>query len=397
MRQLNRLTAKGIGKLIPGKHADGGGLWLFKRQDGGAQWFLRYTIHGHRHEMGLGPYPEVTLAVARKHAAEARAKVRDNVDPIKERERQRRERARSLHLLRDIATDTFESRKAELKGDGDAGRWFSPLKLHVLPKLGNVPVAEINQIDIRDAFLPIWHSKAETARKALNRLNLCLKHAAALGLSVDLQAVEKAKALLGKQRHKPENIPAMNWREVPEFYGTLNEGSIAHLALRLLILTGLRSGPLRHIHEDQISGDIWTIPGEAMKGRKDMTADFRIPLPSEALTIIEEARKFSRDGFLFPSIRKGVISDQTMSALMKRRGIAARPHGFRTSLRVWLAEATDAPHEVAEMMLAHQTGDKIVNAYRRTDFLEQRRALAERWANHVTGGTAQLIRLKGVS
>jgi hypothetical protein len=99
-------------------------------------------------------------------------------DPIKERIRERKEAARKLHLLKDIAKDAFESRKAELKGDGVAGRWFSPLELHILPKLGKVPVSDIDQNDIRDVLAPIWHTKAETARKAMNRLGICLTHAA---------------------------------------------------------------------------------------------------------------------------------------------------------------------------------------------------------------------------
>ncbi|EJF86358.1 hypothetical protein MCW_00254 [Cardidatus Bartonella washoeensis 085-0475] len=109
---------------------------------------------------------------------------------------------RNLRYLKDIALDAFESRKAELKGDGKAGDWFSPLRLYILPKLGCLPVSEITQTDIRNTLAPIWHAKAATAYRALNRLNLCLKHAAALGLDVDLQATEKAQALLGKQRHK---------------------------------------------------------------------------------------------------------------------------------------------------------------------------------------------------
>ena len=81
--------------------------------------------------------------------------------------------------------------------------------------------------------------------------------------------------------------------------------------------------------------------------------------------------------------------------MMERRGLEARPHGFRTSLRTWLAEATDTPHEVAEAVLAHVTDSGVVRAYRRTDFLEQRRALLERWADHVTGNGGQVVRLVG--
>lgn len=397
MRATNRLSARGIVGLPPGKHADGGGLWLVKREDGGGQWVLRVTIHGRRREMGLGSLLDVSLKGAREAAEKWRASVRTNVDPIKERERQRREAAKKLHVLKEIADDAFESRKAELKGDGKAGRWFTPLELHILPKLGKVPVAEIDQTDIRDTLLPIWHSKAETARKALNRLSICLKHAAALGLHVDLQATEKARALLGKQRHQSENIPAMPWQEVQAFYQTLSDGSVTHLAMRLLIITGVRSGPLRFIHEDQIDGDVWTIPGEAMKGRRDVTPDFRVPLVPEALAVIDAARRHTRGGFLFPSIRKGVISDMTLSQFMKRAGLEARPHGFRSSLRDWIAETTETPHDVAETMLGHSVGGKVERAYRRTDFLEQRRKLLERWADHVTGGSGKLLRIVGAN
>lgn len=393
MPAMNRLSAKAITALGPGKYADGAGLWLHKREDGGGQWILRVTIHGRRREMGLGSIAHVSLKEAREAAEQSRALVRSNIDPIKDRERKRREASRNLHFLKDVALDAFESRKAELKGDGKDGRWFTPLELHILPKLGSVPVAEIDQKDIRDTLAPIWHSKAETARKAMNRLGICLKHAAALGMDVDLQVTDKARALLGKQRHKAKNIPALPWNEVPAFYASLSDGSVTHLALRLLILTGVRSGPLRFIREDQIDGDIWTIPGEAMKGRKDKTPDFRIPLSAEAMAVIEQARRHARDGYLFPSIRKGVISDMTMSMLMARAGYEARPHGFRSSLRDWIAETTDTPHDVAETMLGHTVGGAVERAYRRTDFLEQRRVLMERWADHVLKGTGQVLRL----
>lgn len=384
MGAMHRLTVRGIASLPPGKYADGGGLWLYKRENG-ALWVLRFTIHGRRREMGLGSATLVSLAEARETASEHRKVVRAGMDPIKERARKRREAARNIHLLKDIAQDAFEARKAELKGDGKAGRWFSPLELHILPKLGKVPVADLDQKDIRDVLAPMWHTKAETARKALNRLAICMRHAAALGLDVDLQATEKARALLGKQRHKAENIPAMPWKDVPAYYQSLSDGTVTHLALRLLILTGVRSGPLRHIREDQIDGDVWTIPGEAMKGRKDATADFRVPLSTEALSVIERARRHARGGYLFPSQRKGVISDMTMSMLMARAKMEYRPHGFRSSLRDWIAETTDTPHEVAETILGHTVGGSVERAYRRTDYLEQRRAVMEKWGNHVGG------------
>lgn len=392
-RILYKLTAQEVKNKPAGKYNDGGGLWLVKRDAERGQWVLRVTVHGRRREMGLGAYPEVSLKDARLAADQQRQVKRSGLDPIKERARQRREAAKRLHLLKEIAADAFESRKAELKGDGKAGRWFSPLELHILPKLGNVPVAELDQTDIRDVLAPIWHTKADTARKALNRLSICVRHAAALGLEVDIQATEKARALLGKSRHTATNIPAMPWREVPAFFQSLNDGSLTHLALRLLILTGVRSAPLRFIREDQIDGDVWTIPGEAMKGRKGKTAAFRVPLTPEALEIIEEARSQARDGYLFPSVRKGVISDATMARLMERQKMPYRPHGFRSSLRDWIAETTDTPHDIAETTLGHTVGGSVERAYRRTDFLDQRRKLLEKWAKHVTGQNGKVIRL----
>src|SRR6056297_573646 len=393
MRSRNRLSPAFLRKAPKGKYCDGAGLWLIVREDGGAQWVLRVTVHGRRREMGLGGYPEIGLAKAREHADRRRAMAKDGRDPIKEREKEERAARREDISLAVLTADAFEARKAELKGDGTAGRWLSPLTLHVLPKLGRVPVTDLDQRDIRDTLAPIWHTKADTARKAMNRLSIVMKHAAALGLDVDLQATEKAKALLGKSRHVAKNIPAMAWADVPAFYASLEEPTLTNLALRLLILTGVRSTPLRNIRLEQIEGDVWTVPAEAMKGRKGATEAFRVPLSTEAKRIIELARPHARNGLLFPNTRGGVISDMTLSRHMERRGLEARPHGFRTSLRTWLAEATDAPHEVAETMLAHITDSSVVRAYRRTDWIEQRRALSQRWADHVTGSAGHLVKL----
>lgn len=393
MRAKNRLSAAQVKSAPVGKHCDGAGLWLVKRADGGAQWVLRVTAHGRRREMGLGAYPTIGLADAREMAERWRTVAAKGRDPIKEREAETRKARREDVSLAVITADAFETRKAELKDDGVAGRWLSPLMLHVLPKLGKVPVTDLDQTDIRNTLAPIWHDKADTARKALNRLSIIMRHAAALGLDVDLQACDKAKALLGKSRHEAKHIPSMPWQEVPEYYHSLEEPTPANLAMRLLILTGLRSKPIRNLRLDHIEDDVWTIPGVVMKGRKGKTVDFRVPLSDEAKRVIELARPFARNGYLFANSRGTVLSDMTLSQMMKRRGLEARPHGFRTSLRTWLADATDAPHEVAETMIAHTVDSGVVRAYRRTDFLEQRRALAERWADYVTGGAGQVVKL----
>lgn len=148
-----------------------------------------------------------------------------------------------------------------------------------------------------------------------------------------------------------------------------------------MILTAARSSDVRFARIDEIDGGTWTIPAERMKGG----VEHRVPLSAEAAKVIEQATPLARNGFLFPSVRKGVISDATMLRMMERRGIDERPHGFRSSFRHWCAEVAGTPREVAEAALAHVHGTKVERAYRRTDFLEQRRELMAHWARFVTG------------
>ena len=385
LTKLNALSPAFVKNAPPGKHADGAGLWLIKRTDGGAQWVLRVSLGGKRREMGLGSLIDVSLKEAREVAAEYRKLAKQGVDPISKRQAQRRELLRPKGNLTTIAELAYEAKKSELKNDGVNARWFSPLKLHVLPQLGNLNVEEISQQDIAQTLKPIWDEKAETAKKAINRLNIVFTYAAAAGYDVDLNAIAKAKALLGKPRQQTQNTPALAWSAVPDFYSSLEEPTTVHLALKLLILTGVRSFAVRHARVEQFGGNTWIIPAENMKGQLHQVSNFRVPLSDEAVSVIESAKQFARDGFLFPGVRKGVISDASMSRLMERRGMMERPHGFRSSLRTWLAECTNASEEVAETVLAHKVGNKVVRAYRRTDHFTERAALMQRWAQHVTG------------
>ena len=393
MTQLHRLNSAFIKSAPHGKHSDGQGLWLIKRSDGGAQWMLRISLGGKRREMGLGSANDVSLKEARELASEYRKLAKQGIDPINFRLTEKRALLKPGKSLAEIATAAYEAKKAELKNDGINARWFSPLQLHVLPKLGKISVEDITQQDIAEALQPIWHQKAATAKKAIGRLNIVLTYAAAAGYDVDLNAIAKAKALLGKNRHQTQNIPALDWRQVPDFYASLKEPTIIQLALKLLILTGVRSYAIRYAHVDQFDGDTWIVPAANMKGQITQTTDFHVPLSSEAQIVISTAMHFAREGFLFPGIRSGVISDASLARLMQRRGMTERPHGFRSSLRTWLAETTNASEQVAETILAHKVGTKTIRAYRRTDHFEERSVLMERWARHVTG-EANVIELR---
>lgn len=202
--------------------------------------------------MGLGALADVALAQARESADQWRRVLKSRKDPLTEKRAEARRISRSDTSLAVITQDAFEVRKAELKDAGKVGGWLGPLNIHVLPKLGKVPIEDLDQLDIRDALRPIWREKAVTAKKALYRLGIVMRHAAALGVDVDMQATEKAKALLGEQNRTPKHIEAMAWRKVPGFYQSLDERAPTVLAIRLLILTAARSANVRKLKLEQV-------------------------------------------------------------------------------------------------------------------------------------------------
>lgn len=373
---LGQLRAKNLGA---GKHPDGQGLWLVKRSKEAGKWILRLSISGKRREMGLGRWPDVSIAEARERAAEARKTLRDGLDPIAEREKAKHKPHRLT--VKEAIEGCFEARKAELKGDGQAGRWMSPLKTHVIPKIGKVPIEDVDQHTLKRVLDPTWHEKTEAAAKALQRMNLTLKHAAALGLDVDLQATMKARALLGKQRHSVTHIPSMPYQDVPAFYQWLTgQNGTAALALRFLILTLARTSEVRLATFDEIEGDVWTLLPERTKTGKV----HRIPLTYEAQRIVTRCRDQSPNEFLFPAYKGKPLSDMAMSSLMKREGYEARPHGFRATFRTWAEECTDAPFEVKEAALGHAVDAGVVGAYQRSDRFDVRRELMEEWKKKIS-------------
>ena len=365
--------------LDPGKYSDGQGLWLIKRNKAAGKWVLRLNQGGTRREMGLGRWPDVGIAEARERAQVARRQLRDGIDPIEERRRQRH--VAKCVSVKEAIEGCFTARQAELKGDGIAGRWMSPLITHVIPRIGSRPVESIDQHELRQLLEPIWNSKPKTAEKALNRINLTLKYAAALGLDVDLQAPMKARALLGRQRYQVAHIPSLPYQDMPRFYAWLRgKDQTAALALRLLILTATRTSEIRLAQYSEIQVDVWTLPPSRTKNGQE----HRVPLTREALQVLERMKPRSQNGFVFPTQRGKAMSDAAMATLLRREGYDARPHGFRATFRTWVEEQTETPYEVKETALGHKVDSKTVEAYQRSDRLEKRRALLEQWENYLS-------------
>lgn len=379
---LRELSARNLG---PGKHADGQGLWLVKREKDRGKWVLRVVVHGRRREMGLGRWPDVGIAEAREKAGEARKLSRAQKDPVAERLRSKRVQAPLT--VKEAVSGCFEARKAELKADGEAGRWMSPLSVHILPKLGKYPVEELDQHLLKETLEPIWHAKPEAAEKALNRIGLALKHAAALGLNVDLQATMKARALLGKQRRTTTHIPSMPYEDAPAFYQKLlGSENVAAVALRFLMLTVARTSEVRLAPFSEFETDVWVIPPERTKTGQKTGKEHRVPLVPEAKRIVAARRKASPNEYLFPAYKGQPLSDAAMAKLMKDAGLEARPHGFRATFRTWAEEQTDASFELKEAVLGHIVDAGVVGAYQRSDRLAKRRALLEQWTRFLTKG-----------
>lgn len=375
---INALSKLGSASRPRGKHSDGQGLWLVKRSKVAGKWVLRLTIHGRRREMGLGRWPDVTLSEARGKADAARRLCRNGKDPIFERTKATR--VSKPLSLKEVIDDCFEARKAELKGEGKNGKWMSPLLVHVIPKIGKYPIEEVDQHVIKETLAPIWHAKAESAEKALNRINVAMRHAAALGLNVDLQTTMKAKALLGKQRRTKTHIPSMPYAEVPAFYKWLEEQELVSAkALQFLILTVARTSEVRLAVSGEFEAGVWNLP----ESRTKTGMARRVPLVEEAARVICARKQETDNSFLFPTYRGQPLSDAAMATLMKRQGLEARPHGFRASFRTWVEEQTDAPFEVKEACLGHVVDSEAVGAYQRSDRLEKRRALLQRWERFV--------------
>ncbi|MFK7945735.1 MAG: tyrosine-type recombinase/integrase [Paracoccaceae bacterium] len=375
---LNSMKAR---SLPAGKFADGQGLWLVKRDRMAGKWILRLTLDGRRREMGLGPWPDVSIAEARERAQAARRTVRDGNDPIEARNASMR-KARRLTVAEAIES-CFKARQAELKSDGAAGRWLSPLSVHVIPAIGDRAIEDVDQHMLTRLLEPIWHEKAHTARKAMYRLNLTLKHAAALGLDVDLQATMKTRALLGKQRHDVQHVPSIPYPDAPAFYRMLKaKPHMSCLALRFLMLTAARTSEIRFATQAEIVENILIVPAERTKTSRE----HKIPLSDEALDVINKAQNMQPSALLFPAPRGGAMSDATMSRFMERAGYEARPHGFRATFRTWVEETTETPFEVKEACLGHVVDDGVVRAYQRSDRLDRRHKLLKEWASYLTGG-----------
>lgn len=398
-----RLSARTVATAAPGRHADGGGLYLLVKPTGARSWLFRATFKGRRRDFGLGGFPEVSLAKARDKADALRAQLDDGKDPVAERAK-----AKAAGLtFRQAAKAYIDAKGHEWRNDKHRRQWTQTLETYAHPVLGDLDVADIETTHVLAVLEPIWATKTETARRTRQRIEAVLNYAKAIKARTGenpaaWQGNLDAALAAPKKVSRPKHHAALPWKEVGAFYVALAEQKgMGALALRFAILTAARSGEVRGAAWDEIDLDerTWTIPAERMKAGRP----HRVPLSDAAIEVVRFARLHGaakHATLVFPGDRAGKpLSDMTLTGVLRRMGRDdLTVHGFRSTFRDWVSEATSFGRDIAEAALAHVVGDETEAAYRRGDLFAKRRKLMAHWANHCartspTAKSAQLDRL----
>ena len=377
------LNARKVETAAPGRHGDGRGLFLYVKPTGARSWVLRYQVQGRRRDLGLGPYPDVSLAMARDRAAEARRLIAEGEDPIAKKQQAKPK------TFREAALELIESKRPGWKNAKHAAQWTATLEAYVFPKIGAVQVAKIETADVISTLTPIWAEKPETANRVRQRIEAVIDYASALGIrSGDNPA--RWRGHLDHLLPKPKKVravvhhPALPHAQIADFMTDLakREG-VAARALAFTILTVARSGETRGMTWGEVDLDakVWTIPAGRMKAARE----HRVPLTDNALALLgQRAEEIPADALVFGSEAKRgkPISDMSMTAVLRRMERAdITVHGFRSTFRDWAGETTGFPREVIEAALAHGIKDKAEAAYARSDLFDKRRLLMEAWAS----------------
>lgn len=376
-----RLTARKVATAKPGKHSDGGNLYLIVSETGSRKWVLRFTWRGAAKEMGLGSANDVPLADARERAADARRTLSKGLNPIDERKRDS-----GIPSFGEMADIVCETLSAGFRNDKHKAQWRMTLRNYAAPLRGK-PVDTVATDDVLAVLKPIWSEKPETASRLRGRIEKVLDAAKAKGY----RSGENPARWRGHLDHllpKPQKLKrghhaAMPYEAVPAFIAELRQReATAARALEFCVLTAARSGEVIGLRRSEVDFDkkIWIVPPARMKAGRE----HRVPLSARAFAIVEGLAKEHQGDFLFQGQRHNKpLSNMAMDMVLRRmKRTEATVHGFRSSFRDWAGNASSFPRELAETALAHVIGDKAEQAYRRSDALEKRRKLMDAWAQY---------------
>ncbi len=399
---INKLTAVAVQKTKePGYYGDGGGLWLQLSKLGGKSWAFRFTIHGKRREMGLGPVHTVTLAEARDQATELRKQIRAGIDPIEQRKTDKGQAAtlaaKSAKTFKECAAAYIDAQRAGWSNPKHAAQWQNTLATYAHPTLGQLPVAAVDtELVLKvlrqasgNAQKPtLWEGKNETANRVRARIENILDWAKFKGYR-EGENPARWRGHLDKELPPPRKVKkvkhhaALPFAEMGAFMTDLRKREgIAARALEFAILTAARSSEVREATWDEINlaAKLWTVPAERIKARKL----HRVPLSARAVTLLKALPRIQGCDFVFPGSQGRALSENTLGEVLARMGrddITA--HGTaRSSFKDWARSCTTYSDEVSELALAHVNNDETRAAYARDELLPLRTNLMDDWTKY---------------
>ena len=390
VRPLGKLTARRASTLAkPGRHGDGGGLYLSLSGVGPTQrrrWVYLYTRNGKLREMGLGGFPGMPLAQARLERDKWAAVLRAGGDPIGLRKSEKA-LSKGMPTFGQLSDEVIEAIGSKWRNEKHRQQWVMTLREYAGPLRGR-PVNEIDTDDVLGVLRPLWLKLPETASRLRGRIEHVLDAARAKGFrhgpNPALWRGHLDKLLPKQSKLKRGHHAAMPYDKVPRFIGEVRKrDAMGALAIEFTVLTAARTGEVLGATwgEIDLKSGVWTVPAERMKtGRIH-----RVPLSRRAMAILKKLEKARSGDFVFPGRKPGrPLSNMSMEMILRRMKVEdATVHGFRSSFRDWVGNETNFPREVAEAALAHVVGDAAEQAYRRGDALEKRRALMENWADYI--------------
>lgn len=366
----------------PGRYTfpDQNGLALLVKVGGTKAWTQRLRVNGKRKEYGLGSYKDITPEEAKTKAAKNRQSVKDGKPLGYTKDMTFREAAEKTIALHESGWKSAKTKQ----------NWQSVFEEYVHPHIGDVPVSTVTAGQIMEFLKPLWSKRRDHARKIRQRTSAVFEWAIAHEYRTEnpagaalLRAMPKMRSKRKTVVHHP-TLPYAKTADVLDKVRACTAYPITKLALEFTVLTACRSGEVRGARwsEIDLENEVWTIPAARMK----MGIDHQVPLSGRCIKILNEAQNLSTGSDLvFPSIRAKMLSDNTLSKLLRDNGFQGTQtvHGFRSSFRDWAAERSSAPREIAEYCLAHIVGEGAELAYRRTDYFEKRRALMQQWGEYL--------------
>ncbi len=365
---------------------DGGGLYLEVHPNGSKYWRLKYRFAGKHRVYAIGIYPEVTLAEARDEADNAKKLIRAGIDPVAQRKTVKIE-------TQAAAENTFE-RLAREWIDHQGGRWteghgsdvLKSLEKDVFPAIGHRPIIEIKTPELLSVIRSIERRGAlNTAGQVLQRCSSVFRYAIQVGRCTYNPAGDLKGALKTK---KVEHRAALSEKDLPDFLRKVDKynGDMQTIhALKLLMLTFVRTGELRGAEWNEIDLDnsTWRIPAHRMK----MNSEHLVPLSHQAVALLQEQHQLTGHyELVFPS-RSNVtrpMSENTVLYALYRMGYHSRAtgHGFRATASTILNEQ-GWKADVIERQLAHAERNKVRAAYHRSEYLQERKAMMQSWADYL--------------